>query len=1124
MMKKSVYFPISSIITLLFLLSFGTVQATNPIAQDDNNIIAEGASIQVIAPGVLVNDTDPEGGPLTVTTMPITLPTHGTVALSSNGAYTYTHNGSETNSDSFVYEVCDNELLCDTATVSITVVPVNDPPSPVNDSISVAEGSSASQSAPGVLGNDTDAEGDTLTVTTTPITPPDHGSLTLSGDGSFTYTHDGSETTSDSFVYQVCDNGTPSLCVNGTVTINISPVNDAPTAVDDEATVLEGGSLAVPAPGVLANDMDTDVGDALEVNPAAPTVPPQHGITTLNRNGSYTYIHNGSETTSDSFTYRACDSGTPRKCAEAIVFITIEPVNDPPQPQNDTLTVDEGGTAVIPTPGILSNDSDPENGNLTVTTTPISNPSHGNVILQTNGAYTYTHNGDENSSDSFVYQICDDGDPFECGQATVQVTITAVNDPPTVDLNGTSFGTGFNVLFAMSGGAVNITDTDLVVVDPDDTHLETAVVTIVNLQDSAAESLVANTSGTSIVANYNVLQGQLVLTGTDTLANYQRVLRSTTYNNTSPVPNTAARNINFLVNNGALNSNIATSVVSIVNSKIALSVTPERQDVNAGDAAQFTVAITNTGNVPLTNVQVVNTLVDNCDRAIGTLNAGQINTYSCQFPNVTDSFLNQTQVSGIDPLNDTVSDSTTTFVNVTNTILDIIILPTSQDMAYNGTANFSIGILNISSNVDLNNVTVSIPEAPNCNRSLGSLSAGGDAGYSCTLSNITSEVVLLATVTANNANNNSPISATEFAEVQVFDMTVALNANPQTLEQPGGTVQYTVQVVNQSSKEELTLHSLMSEPYGDLTNPDNPLISTTSCAAGVTIGIRGGSYTCAFAVEIFGPVGDYEATVTAVTSDNNNRTLQRNANAIVQIMIQKVYLPVVPNRHSLDEPNNSPCQAYPIGLNTTHKFLANDDNDWYRFVLDKAGQVTIELNNFVPKAGQIWLWSGSCDNLSLISINTITATEKIINLDNRNPDTYHILIVNESDFNFNDLYQLRVYFNYFDGPWEQEDNHDVAQANGRLRSNQPYYGYPDDAKDYFFILLEQPGRIIVDLQNYTSTGQLQLFYQSTNNRVAYATSSPYHLDYTGPAGTYYIYIATTVGHNATTPYTLMVDY
>lgn len=993
----------------MFLFSVSSARAAAPIAQNDSNVIAEGASLQVFAPGVLINDSDPEGGPLTVTTTPVTPPSHGTVSLSSNGGYTYTHDGSETDSDSFVYEVCDNESLCDTATVTFTVVPVNDPPTPVNDSITVAEGSSVSQSAPGVLGNDLDQEGDVLTVATTPVTPPAHGQLTLNANGSFTYAHDGSETTSDSFVYQVCDNGTPSLCANGMVNITISPANDAPTAVDDEASLLEGTTLTVPAPGVLGNDTDPDVGDSLKVNPVTPLVLPLHGTVTLTSNGGYTYTHNGSETTSDSFTYRVCDAGTPRKCDEGVVFITVEPVNDAPQPQNDSLTLLEGETAVIPAPGLLSNDTDPENGVLTVNTTPISGPSHGIVTLQATGAYTYTHDGGETTSDSFIYQVCDDGDPIECGQATVQVTITAVNDAPTIDLNGTGAGTGFTAPFAVGGGAISITDTDLDVVDPDDTHLETATVTIVNLQDSAAESLTANTSGTSIVANYNVLQGQLVLTGSDTVANYRRVLRSITYNNTSLTPDTSARNVNFIVNDGSLNSNIATTVISIVDSKIALSVSPERQDVNAGDTAQFTVVITNTGNVSLSNIEVTNTFVSDCDRIVGTLEAGQVNTYSCQYPNVINSFLNLTQVSSTDPLNDTISDNATTFVNVNNPILRVIIQPSKQDVAYGGTANFTIGILNISTNVDLNNVTISVPEAPNCSRSLGSLPADDDASYTCSLANVTSEVILLATVTANNANNGTSLSASDFAEVQVFDMTVALNAAPQTLRQPGGTVQYAVTIVNQSSSAELTLDSLTSAPYGDVTNPDNPLITATSCEAGVTIGIRGASYTCAFEVEILGVAGEYAATVTAVTSDADSRTLQKSASTTIQ-MFQNLYLPAIFKDRRPDEPNNSPCQAYPIGLNTTYEFTANDDNDWYRFQLDEAGQVTVELTNFVPEDGQIWLWSGSCDSLSLISINTITTTEKSVNMGSRNAGTYHILIVNNGPANNSDPYKLRVTF------------------------------------------------------------------------------------------------------------------
>jgi hypothetical protein len=106
-----------------------------------------------------------------------------------------------------------------------------------------------------------------------------------------------------------------------------------------------------------------------------------------------------------------------------------------------------------------------------------------------------------------------------------------------------------------------------------------------------------------------------------------------------------------------------------------------------------------------------------------------------------------------------------------------------------------------------------------------------------------------------------------------------------------------------------------------------------------------------------------------------------------------------------------------------------------------------------------------------------------------------------------------------------EPNNSYLQANGPLRSGRDYYGYPNDEKDYFSIYLRTGGTITIDLTNHTGQGvQLQLFYQSTNNRVDYDLDAPYHITYTGPAGWYYIYIYTAGGYNTTTPYTLRVTY
>src|SRR5437773_1752975 len=159
------------------------------------------------------------------------------------------------------------------------------------------------------------AEGNTLTATK--LSDPAHGSVTLNADGTFSYSHDGSETTSDSFTYKTCDNGTtgsppvadPKCSGTATVSITVTADNAAPDAHNDSATVPEGGTVTVldsTAASVLANDTDAEANTLTATklsNPAHPslTLIP---YTTLFRS------HDGSETTSDSFTYKTCDNGT----------------------------------------------------------------------------------------------------------------------------------------------------------------------------------------------------------------------------------------------------------------------------------------------------------------------------------------------------------------------------------------------------------------------------------------------------------------------------------------------------------------------------------------------------------------------------------------------------------------------------------------------------------------------------------------------------------------------------------------------------------------------------------------------------------------------------------------------
>ena len=139
----------------------------------------------------------------------------------------------------------------------MSVTAQNDAPVAQADAIELAEGATATAlvgAATSLLANDSDPDaGDTLTVDTTPVAAPQHGTLTLYADGTFSYTHDGSETSSDSFTYQIRD--AADATSTATVAITVTPVNDqAPTFTSAAAAQVAENNTAVVT--VQATDAD----------------------------------------------------------------------------------------------------------------------------------------------------------------------------------------------------------------------------------------------------------------------------------------------------------------------------------------------------------------------------------------------------------------------------------------------------------------------------------------------------------------------------------------------------------------------------------------------------------------------------------------------------------------------------------------------------------------------------------------------------------------------------------------------------------------------------------------------------------------------------------------------------
>lgn len=186
-----------------------------PVANDDNAALFEDSGANVI--NVLANDVDADGDTLVV--FSVTQGANGTVA--NNGtSVSYTPNPDFFGNDSFTYTISDGNGGFDSATVNVAVANINDTPVANNDNYNMNQDTTLNVFAPGVLTNDTDADGDTLTATYVAGNGPNHGMLTLNPDGSFSYTPDAGFTGLDTFNYVANDGSVDSNVATVTITIN----------------------------------------------------------------------------------------------------------------------------------------------------------------------------------------------------------------------------------------------------------------------------------------------------------------------------------------------------------------------------------------------------------------------------------------------------------------------------------------------------------------------------------------------------------------------------------------------------------------------------------------------------------------------------------------------------------------------------------------------------------------------------------------------------------------------------------------------------------------------------------------------------------------------------------------
>lgn len=265
---------------------------TSPVAVSDAYSVDEDTQLTVAAPGVLLNDTDPNNDPLTAVIAGGVA--NGELNLNSDGSFTYVPAANFNGQASFSYIANDTTADSIPAQVTITVNPINDAPVARNDNVNGAPNRPLSIN---VLANDADVDNDSLGVTS--LTAGAHGTTSVNPDNSVTYTPDSGYTGMDTFTYTAYDGVVNSN--TATVIVSIRP-NRTPLARADYVRTPRNTPVVI---NVVANDSDID-GTIIPSSVQLTTLPAR-GTAVANNDGTITYTPQGGSWGVVSFRYTVRD-------------------------------------------------------------------------------------------------------------------------------------------------------------------------------------------------------------------------------------------------------------------------------------------------------------------------------------------------------------------------------------------------------------------------------------------------------------------------------------------------------------------------------------------------------------------------------------------------------------------------------------------------------------------------------------------------------------------------------------------------------------------------------------------------------------------------------------------------
>ncbi len=375
-------------------LNLMPVSNVAPVASDKSLTTPEDSPVQTI-----LHATDDNGDNLTFTITQS--PSNGTLNVSGT-IVTYTPGPDYNGGDSFKFEASDGSLTSNVATVDITVSPVNDAPVANSQSVSTFRNTAKDITLTG-----SDLEGDPLTYAI--INQPANGTVSING-ATVTYTPALNYIGSDNFTFVANDGGLNSGAAS--VSILIDPLGSPPVATNKSVSTGEDTPVDVDlAP--LVTDPDADVITHTIVDQ------PKHGI--LTTSGTViTYTPFAEYNGRDTLTFLGNDGTSDSNLGK--IYITVLAVNDPPVASDESISTGEDVAAGVT---LTATDNDGNSFNYTILTAPLNG-----TLTGSGSSLTYTPDKDFNGIDNFTYKV-NDGDT-DSNIATVNITVTPVNDPPVI--------------------------------------------------------------------------------------------------------------------------------------------------------------------------------------------------------------------------------------------------------------------------------------------------------------------------------------------------------------------------------------------------------------------------------------------------------------------------------------------------------------------------------------------------------------------------------------------------------------------------------------------------------------------------------------------------------------------